>query len=568
MSRRSLLWLSTLVLVLSLVAGCAAPAAPAPQAPAPAATTATEPTKAPELIAPEPTKAPEPAATAVPEPVTEPVSQTLRLATTTSTADSGLLDFILPDFEQKFGAKVDVVAVGTGQALEIGSKGDADVVLVHSRKGEDQFVADGHAKERFDVMYNDYIIVGPADDPAKIAGMATGKEAFQAIADAEAVFVSRGDKSGTNTKELSIWASIPITPTAELGWYNSIGQGMGDTLLFANEQQGYTLTDRGTYLSMRDKLPDLAVLVGGANLTENKDKALLNPYGVLAVDPGAHPGVNAELATQFVEWLLSLDTQKVIEGYGVEEFGQPLFYPSSEEYKATRDVTIKIGDKSQTFALADLQALPQTDLKGYEATGHKKGPLGANDWTGVSLKDLMLLVDPTIADPANDGKFIVATASDGWKSTLRWNQLFGEPRGGQALADSYGCSECHGYMGEGTAPKGKTPTPALAGKGFTAAMLGAIVREGHAGINPYTPEQLPDTDLEELAAWFADPTAPISDTAYTVPPEQIGALLALVRNGKEMNGRDGLIQLIMPMDKYTSRYAHWVQTVEVVEPAQ
>ena len=222
MSRRSLLWLSTLVLVLSLVAGCAAPAAPAPQAPAPAATTATEPTKAPEPIAPEPTKAPEPAATAVPEPVTEPVSQTLRLATTTSTADSGLLDFILPDFEQQFGAKVDVVAVGTGQALEIGSKGDADVVLVHSRKGEDQFVADGHAKERFDVMYNDYIIVGPADDPAKIAGMATGKEAFQAIADAEAVFVSRGDKSGTNTKELSIWASIPITPTAEMGWYLSL----------------------------------------------------------------------------------------------------------------------------------------------------------------------------------------------------------------------------------------------------------------------------------------------------------------------------------------------------------
>ncbi len=224
MSRRSLLWLSTLVLVLSLVAGCAAPATPAPQAPAPAATTA-----------PEPTKALEPAATTPPSPprlpsrqrrraraapVTEPVSQTLRLATTTSTADSGLLDFILPDFEQKFNAKVDVVAVGTGQALEIGSKGDADVVLVHSRKGEDQFVADGHAKERFDVMYNDYIVVGPADDPAKIAGMATGKEAFQAIADAEAVFVSRGDKSGTNTKELSIWASIRITPTAEMGWYN------------------------------------------------------------------------------------------------------------------------------------------------------------------------------------------------------------------------------------------------------------------------------------------------------------------------------------------------------------
>ena len=155
-------------------------------------------------------------------------------------------------------------------------------------------------------MYNDFIIVGPKDDPAKIAGMATGKEAFQAIMDAEAVFVSRGDKSGTNTKELSIWASIPASPRPRR-WpgTTSIGQGMGDTLLFANEKQGYTLTDRGTYLSMRDKLPDLAVLVGGDNLAENKDKVLLNPYGVLAVNPEKHPGVNAELATQFVDWLLS-----------------------------------------------------------------------------------------------------------------------------------------------------------------------------------------------------------------------------------------------------------------------
>ena len=159
--------------------------------------------------------------------------------------------------------------------------------------------------------------------------MATGKEAFKAIADAEATFVSRGDKSGTNTKELSIWASIPITPTAEMDWYNSIGQGMGDTLLFANEQQGYTLTDRGTYLSMRDKLPDLAVLVGGANLAENKDKVLLNPYGVLAVDPGTHPGVNAELAAKFVEWILSPEVQQMIGGYGVDTYGQPLFYPNA-----------------------------------------------------------------------------------------------------------------------------------------------------------------------------------------------------------------------------------------------
>ena len=188
--------------------------------------------------------------------------------------------------------------MGSGQAIEIGSKGDADVLLVHSRKAEDKFVADGFAKERFDVMYNDFIVVGPKDDPAKIAGMTAGKDAFKAIMDASASFASRGDKSGTNTKELSIWSSASITPTAEMPWYNSLGQGMGDTLLFADEKGAYTLADRGTYLSMQDKLPNLTILVGGQNLAENKDKALLNPYGVLAVNPEKHPNVNADLASE------------------------------------------------------------------------------------------------------------------------------------------------------------------------------------------------------------------------------------------------------------------------------
>jgi len=252
----------------------------------------------------------------------------LRLATTTSTQDSGLLDAILPDFEAKHNARVDVVAVGTGQALEIGAKGDADVVLVHARKSEDKFVADGHARERFDVMYNDFVVVGPQTDPAKITGLTTAKDGFTAIMDAQALFASRGDKSGTNTKELSVWASLGVTPTQDMTWYNSLGQGMGETLTFANEQGAYTLTDRGTYLSMKDKLPNLIILVGGANLAENKDKALLNPYGVMAVNPDTHPGVNVELATQFIEWLLSPEVQKTIGAYGVDTFGQPLFYPT------------------------------------------------------------------------------------------------------------------------------------------------------------------------------------------------------------------------------------------------
>jgi len=260
--------------------------------------------------------------------------QTLRLATTTSTDDSGLLDAILPDFEAKYNAKVDVVAVGTGQALELGSKGDADVVLVHSRKAEDQFVADGHAKERFDVMYNDFIVVGPKEDPARIAGMTTAKDAFKAIMDAQATFASRGDKSGTNTKELSLWASLNITPTAEMKWYNALGQGMGETLTFANEQEAYTLSDRGTYLAQKDNLPDVVILVGGNSLEENKDKSLLNPYGVMAVDPDKHPGVNFDLATKFVEWITSVEEQQKIFDYGKDKFGQPLFYPSSAAWKA------------------------------------------------------------------------------------------------------------------------------------------------------------------------------------------------------------------------------------------
>jgi tungstate transport system substrate-binding protein len=251
----------------------------------------------------------------------------LRLATTTSTADSGLLDAILPDFEARYNAKVDVVAVGTGQALKLGENGDADVVLVHARAREDAFVAAGQGINRRDVMYNDFIIVGPAADPAGIKATANAVAAFKAIAAKQALFDSRGDDSGTYTKELSIWASTGMTPTAKLSWYKSLGQGMGETLITANEQLAYTLTDRGTYLAMRDKLPNLVVLLGGATIAENKDRTLLNPYGVIPVNPATHPGVKAELAEQFATWLVSAETQAKIGAFGKDRFGQSLFVP-------------------------------------------------------------------------------------------------------------------------------------------------------------------------------------------------------------------------------------------------
>jgi tungstate transport system substrate-binding protein len=261
-------------------------------------------------------------------------STVLRLATTTSTADTGLLNAILPDFNSKYSARVDVVAVGTGQALAIGVNGDADVVLVHARAQEDAFVAKGDGINRLDVMYNDFVNVGPKSDPAGIKGLASAVAAFTQIAQKGATFVSRGDKSGTNTKELSIWASAGITPTKANAWYLSIGQGMGDTLVFANEKQGYTLSDRGTWLATQANVPDLALLLGGATLADNKDKTLLNPYGVIPVNPAKHPNVNFALATQFANWITSVDEQAIIGNYGKDKFGQPLFYPSSAAWKA------------------------------------------------------------------------------------------------------------------------------------------------------------------------------------------------------------------------------------------
>ncbi len=255
--------------------------------------------------------------------------QLLRLATTTSTYDSGLLDAILPVFEESHNADVDVIAVGSGQAIEIGKSGDADVLLVHSRKAEDAFVADGYGVERFPVMFNDFILVGPANDPAGIATAVTGAEALKRISDSHSTFVSRGDDSGTNTKELALWEAAGLMPGENDAWYQSIGQGMGETLQFTNEQQGYTLSDRGTYLSLAETLPDLVVLFGGQTIAENPDPAMRNPYGVIQVAPDDPQSPAALKAREFIAWLTSVETQDLIQQYGVDKYGQPLFYPSS-----------------------------------------------------------------------------------------------------------------------------------------------------------------------------------------------------------------------------------------------
>lgn len=248
----------------------------------------------------------------------------LTLATTTSTQDSGLLDSILPEFEAETGADVEVVAVGTGQALQLGEDGNADVLLVHARAREDAFMEAGHGVRREDVMFNDFIIVGPADDPAGVAGMTDAPAALAQIAAAEAPFVSRGDDSGTHTKEKSIWAAADIEPTGD--WYISAGQGMGAVLTMADEQQAYTLSDRATYLARTLEGTELIIAVEG-------DPILFNPYGVMAVNPDKNAEIDNEAANIFIDWLIAVPTQELIGQFGVDEFGAPLFTPDSTPWR-------------------------------------------------------------------------------------------------------------------------------------------------------------------------------------------------------------------------------------------
>jgi tungstate transport system substrate-binding protein len=499
-------------------------------------------------------------------PVSGSAPPVLRLATTTSTADTGLLAAILPAFEKSCACRVDVIAVGTGQALEIGRRGDADVVLVHARKAEDQFLAERHARERFDVMYNDFVIVGPMADPARIAALRQAREAFAAIARSGATFLSRGDKSGTHLAELAIWAALKIDVEGA-GWYRALGQGMGETLVVAEEQGAYTLADRATYLSMRDKLPHLRLLVGGDRPAENPDPTLRNSYSVMAVNPDLHPGVNFALASRFVDWLLSADTQRAIGDFGVARIGQPLFYPDSDEYKATRRIVVRTAGSTRSFTLTELQEFPRVVLANHLVVGVKRGPLGAYTWTGTSLKDVLLRVDPMLGQPRHAGARVVVTSSDGWTATLWWSELFGTLGRGEALYNVKGCNECHGVVGEGTSPAGKRPAPALARRNWAADKVLPLLRAGrdaHGGLNPYTADQLTRADLAAMLAWLEKPETGAKGERYRPDPGRRAVLLAYERDGRPMSGREGLIQLVVGPDEFAGRYSHWVKTIEVV----
>ena len=242
-------------------------------------------------------------------------------ASTTSTQNSGLYDYLLPLFEKKTGIRVDVVAVGTGAAIEIGKRGDADVVFVHAREQELKAVQEGYFVNRHDVMYNDFLIIGPPDDPAKVRSLKSAAEAFKRIAGLSAPFVSRGDNSGTHTKELSIWMKAGLDPKGRK-WYLDVGQGMEKTQRIANEKRAYTLTDRGTWLATKDKDKlDMVILVEG-------DPALFNQYGVMAVNPQKHGHVKYSEAMVFINWLISNEGQQAIASYK-DKNGNALFIPDA-----------------------------------------------------------------------------------------------------------------------------------------------------------------------------------------------------------------------------------------------
>ena len=239
------------------------------------------------------------------------------LSTTTSTQDSGLLDVLVPLFEQKTGYTVKTIAVGTGQALALAARGEADVVLAHAPSLEKKYVADGKMLDRRLVMYNDFVIIGPADDPAKIKGMKRAADAMKAIASTGSRFVSRGDNSGTHVLEKSLWKLAGVEPQG--AWYIEAGQGMGATLGIADDRKAYTLTDRGTYLAFQKRVR-LPILVEG-------DTPLLNIYSVMRVNPSNGPRINSAGGAAFAEFVLSPETQAVIKTFGVEKYGQPLFVP-------------------------------------------------------------------------------------------------------------------------------------------------------------------------------------------------------------------------------------------------
>lgn len=420
MKRQKWFQMIVALLLIGILVGCNTPAPTATVA-APTATAAAAPTNTPA-----PTATTATAATPTSAPTNTPAAEAkkLLLATTTSTQDSGLLEYLLPDFEAQYNVEVDVVAVGTGQAMTLGEDGNADVLLVHARAREDAFMEAKHGVRREDVMYNDFIILGPESDPAGIKGMTGAAQAFSAIAQTQSPFVSRGDDSGTHTKEKAVWAAAEIEPAGD--WYISAGQGMGAVLTMADEQEAYTLSDRATYLARTLEGTELQILVEG-------DPVLFNPYGVIAVNPNKGPHIQLDLANQFIDWIVSLPTQEKIAAFGLAEFGAPLFTPDSALWREAHpqaeapvggipaDAALKItGLVDNEIGWTEEQVRAMETIESQST--NKQGEVST--YTGVSLQSLLALAG--VQDGATT---LVMVADDGYSAEV-------------PLADLESCPDC------------------------------------------------------------------------------------------------------------------------------
>jgi len=318
-SKSTLIKLFVCLLIIWLLSSCSSRTSPISSSPT---TTDSSVTSATQIAQ---TDVNQPAPTIVVTEMTEKrENQHLILATTTSTQDSGLLDVLIPLFESQSGYVVKTIAVGTGQAIQMGKEGNADVLLVHDPSSEKQFMEEGYGKDRVLIMHNDFILVGPPEDPANVKGKTIG-EAFQAIATKRAIFISRGDDSGTHKKELRLWGMNQLDPHGQ-SWYVETGQGMGASLTVASEKSAYILTDRATFLAYRGKI-DLQIMVEG-------DVDLLNVYHGITVNPDRFPVVNYEASLAFLNFLISPETQQIIGEFGVQEYGEPLFFPDADKTDA------------------------------------------------------------------------------------------------------------------------------------------------------------------------------------------------------------------------------------------
>jgi tungstate transport system substrate-binding protein len=408
---KKILYSLLLVVFLFGLAACA------PVTQAPPATE--EPAAPPATEAPVVTEEPV-AATEEPE-KPAPENPELILATTTSTRDSGLLDVLLPIFEEQTGYLVKMIAVGTGEALTMGEEGNADVLMVHAPSSEVAFMENGFGKQRELMMHNDFVLVGPETDLVGIKNAGSAVEALTMIADAQAPFATRADDSGTHKMEVALWGNAGITPEGE--WYIETGQGMADTLKIASEKYAYTLTDRATYLFQMENL-DLDILYEG-------DPIFLNIYHVITVNPDKWPLVNAEAAQAFLEFCISPETQAIIKDYGTDKFGQPLFiadYGKDENNLLGEKPALKISGNVETevsLSSDDLAAMTMTTVN---AKHPKKDE--ARDYTGVLLGELLAL-----AKPGADAAKLTFVASDGYTSEV-------------AMADVLACADCLVELGD------------------------------------------------------------------------------------------------------------------------